>query len=194
MISMTGLGRLVTMGAVISLLVACASTPNVFSQADPTTDFAAYKTYGFYDNPATNDAQYESLGTNFLKVAVAQQLDARGLNYEPEGPDLVVNFFLTKKETVTSRSVPTLPGYYGYRDPFYDPWPGYTYETRIDQYTEGTLNIDVADVKQQKPVWQGAIVGRITDDFVRNLEAGLDEAVQEIFKQYPIESVYAVQD
>ena len=194
MISMTGLRKLGTMVAATMLLLACASTPNVFTQADPTTDFAAYKTYGFYDNPATNDAQYESLVTNFLKVAVAQQLDARGLNYDPEDPDLVVNFFLNTKEKVTSRSVPTMSGYYGYRDPFYDPWPGYAYETRIDQYTEGTLNIDLADVKRQKLVWEGAIVGRITDDFVRNLEAGLDEAVQEIFKQYPIESVYAVKD
>ena len=178
--------------ALSMLLGACASTPNTFSQADPTTDFSQYRTYGFYDNPATNNAEYESLVTNFLKVSVAQQLEARGMSYDPEAPDIVVNFFLNTKEKVRSRSVPTMSGYYGYRDPFYDPWPGYSYETRIDQYTEGTLNIDVADVAERKLVWEGSVVGRITDEFVRNLEQSLDEAVAAIFENYPIESMYKV--
>ena len=172
---------------------ACASQPNTFSQADPTADFSAYKTYAFYDNPATNNAQYESLVTNFLKVSVAQQLDARGMNYDPEDPDVVVNFFLNTKEKVRSRSVPTMSGYYGWRDPFYDPWPGYRYETRIEQYTEGSLNIDVADVAQQKLVWEGSVVGRVTDEFVRNLEKNLDAAVAAIFENYPVESIYRMQ-
>ena len=177
-----------------ALLGACASTPNTFSQADPSTDFTQYRTYAFYDNPATNNAEYESLVTNFLKVSVAQQLDARGMNYDPSNPDIVVNFFLNTKEKVRSRSVPTMSGYYGYRDPFYDPWPGYAYETRIDQYTEGTLNIDVADVARKKLVWEGSVVGKITDEFVRNLEQGLDQAVADIFENYPVESLYTVKD
>lgn len=175
-----------------ALLTACTSTPNTFAQADPTADFTQYRTYGFYDNPATNNAEYESLVTNFLKVSVAQQLEARGMSYDPADPDVVVNFFLNTKEKVRSRSVPTMSGYYGYRDPFYDPWPGYAYETRIDQYTEGTLNIDIADAAQKKLVWEGSVVGRITDDFVRNLERSLDQAVAAIFTNYPIESAYRV--
>jgi len=186
--------KIAVVAALTFLIAGCASTPNTFSQADPTTDFTLYKTYAFYDNPATNNAEYESLVTNFLKVSVAQQLDARNMKYEPANPDVVVNFFLNTKEKVRSRSVPTMSGYYGYRDPFYDPWPGYSYETRIDQYTEGTLNIDIADVAQKKLVWEGAVVGRITDEFVRNLESGLDEAVQAIFESYPIESIYKVRD
>ncbi len=174
------------------LVLACASTPNTFSQVDPSADFTQYRTYGFYDNPATNNAEYESLVTSFLKVSVAQQLDARGMSYDPADPDIVVNFYLNTKEKVRSRSVPTMSGYYGYRDPFFDPWPGYAYETRIDQYTEGTLNIDVADVAQKKLVWEGSVVGRITDEFVRNLEQGLDEAVAAIFENYPVESTYKV--
>jgi hypothetical protein len=107
---------------------------------------------------------------------------------------VVVNFFLNTKEKVTSRTVPSMGGYYGYRDPFYDPWPGYAYETRIDQYTEGTLNVDIADVARQKLVWEGAVVGRITEQFVRNLESGLDEAVSDIFSQYPVEPLYRIDD
>ncbi len=177
-----------------ALMTACSSTPTTYSQADPAADFSRYRTFGFYDQPATDNANYESLVTNFLKVSVAQQLDARGLTYDPENPDLVVNFFLNTKEKVRSRSVPSMSSYYGWRDPFYNPWPGYHYETRIEQYTEGTLNIDVADAKTAKLVWEGAAVGRITEDFVRNMERGLDEAVEAIFKDFPIEPVFRIRD
>lgn len=194
MIRMVSLLRMMASAVLATLLAACASSPNTFSQSDPTADFDLYKTYAFHDNPATNDAQYESLMTSFLKVSVAQQLDARGMSYDPANPDVEVNFFLNTKEKVRSRTVPSMSGYYRYRDPFYNPWPGYTYETQVDQYTEGTLNIDVADVARKKLVWEGSVVGRITDDFVRNLERGLDQAVRAIFRNYPIPPVYPIKD
>jgi hypothetical protein len=56
------------------------------------------------------------------------------------------------------------------------------------------LNIDVADVAQRKLVWEGSVVGKITDEFVRNLEQGLDEAVAAIFENYPVESIYKVKN
>lgn len=176
--------------AVSTVLVAgCASSPKVFSQVAPGTDFYSYQTFAFYPELATDNASYESMTTNFLKVAVAQEMSLRGMRYDAQNPDLLVNFFLNTKEKVTSRSVPTasMGGYYGWRDPFYQPWGGYAYETRIDQYTEGTLNIDVADVSQQKLVWEGSTVGRITDEVIRNLEKHIDLAVNDIFKQYPIQ-------
>lgn len=175
----------------LGILAGCASTPSVFSQTDPTADFSAYRTYGFSEHPATDNSRYESLITSFLKVAVAEQLDARGLTYDPENPDLVINFYLNTKEKVQSHSVPTMSmsGYYGWRDPFYDPWPGYHYETRITQYTEGTLNIDAADAARKKLVWEGSTVGRITDEVVRNLEASVDRAVADTFSQFPIQPV-----
>lgn len=188
------LSRFMVLSVLAMFMAGCASTPNTFSQADPSTDFNNFKTYGFLENPATDNDRYESLVTNFLKVSVAQQLDARGMNYDPANPDVLVNFFLNSKEKVRSRSVPTMTGYYGYRDPFYDPWPGYAYETRIDQYTEGTLNIDIIDVQRQKLVWEGSVVGRINDEFVRNMEVGLDQAVQDIFVNYPVESAYKIKD
>jgi len=75
-------------------------------------------------------------------------------------------------------------GYYGYRGSYYGAWGGY--ETRIDQYTEGTLNIDVVDARLQKLVWEGSIVGKITEEVRKNLEAVIDEAVQVIYKEFPV--------
>lgn len=175
------------------LITACASTPNTFSNADPSVDFSQYKTFGYFSTLSTDKAQYQSLVSNFLKVAVAQELVARGLDHDEENPDLRVNFYINTQDKIKTRSVPSAGGYYGYRDAFYDPWGGYgmgvAYETRVDQYTEGTLNIDVVDVKTKKLVWEGSVAGRVTEKDVRNMEATVDEAVVAAMAGFPITSV-----
>ena len=168
------------------VLASCASTPNTFANADPTVDFSAYKTYGFLDYLSTDKKGYESMESNFLKVAVAQEFDRRGMVYSQD-PDVLVNFYIHTKEKVRTRTVPTSGAYYGFRDPLYDTWGGYGgFETLVDQYTEGTLNIDVIDADRKKLVWEGAIVGRVTDNAIRNLEKTIDKAVREIMAGYPV--------
>lgn len=176
------------------LLAACASTPNTFVNAAPEIDFSQYKTFGYFSKLSTDKAQYESLVSNFLKVAVAQELDMRGLTHDEENPQLRVNFYINTEEKIKSRSVPSAGGYYGYRDDFddfYDPWGGYGmgmgYETRVTQYTEGTLNIDVVDATTNKLVWEGAIAGKLTDKDIRNMEQTVDEAVAAVMKGFPIQ-------
>ena len=123
--------------------------------------------------------------SNFLKVAMAQQLDQRGLVYS-ENPDLLVNFYIHTQEKVRSRSVPTTGAYYAYRDPFfYDPFIAYpAYEQRIEQYTQGTLNIDVVDTQAGKLVWEGMVSGRVTDTAIRNLEQTIDGAVAAVMLRF----------
>ena len=175
-----------TAGILALVFAACASTPNTYSKGAPNVDFSQYSSFGFFDSLSTDRGDYESMESNFLKVAVAQQLDRRGLSYS-DSPDLLINFYIHTKEKITSRSVPTAGAYYGYRDPYYGTWGGYGgYETRIEQHTEGTLHIDVVDAKTTKLVWEGAIVGRVTDRAIQNLEHSIDEAVAATMSDFPI--------
>ena len=168
-------------------MVGCATTPNTFSNADPAADFSTYKSYGFLESLSTDKDGYESMESNFLKVAVAQQFDRRGMIYSKD-PDLLVNFYILTEEKLGTRSVPTMGVYYGFRDPLYDTWGGYGgFETQIEQYTEGTLNIDVVDAETNKLVWEGTIVGRVTDSDFRDLEKAIDVAVAEVMKNYPVQ-------
>ena len=140
------------------------------------------------ENLATDRGNYESMLSNFLKVAVAQQLDLRGLEYSPE-PDLLINFYTHTDEKIRTRTVPTGGTYYGYRAPYYDTWGGYGgYETRVDQYTEGTLHIDFVDPALNRLVWEGGAKGRVTDEKIRNLEKTVDTAVDAIMKDFPIQA------
>lgn len=189
--------RRAMMAATMLLLAACASAPNTFSNADPDVDFTLYQTYGYFPTLSTDTAQYQSMVSSFLKVAVAQELDKRGLTYDEVAPQLRVNFFINTKDKIKTRTVPTMGmggGYYDYRDPFYDSWGGYGgYETRVTQYTEGTLNIDVVDVASNKLVWEGSVVGKLSEKDVRNMEQTVDEAVAAVMTSFPILSV-GVQD
>ena len=187
---MKGIASMFITALTAILLTACASTPNTFANSDPSVDFSQYKTFGYYSTLSTDNAQYQSLVSNFLKVAVAQELVVRGLDHDEENPDLRVNFYINTQDKIKTRSVPTAGGYYGYRDPFYDSWGDYgmgvAYETRVDQYTEGTLNIDVVDAKSNKLVWEGSIVGRLTEKDIRNMEQTVDEAVAATMTGFPI--------
>jgi hypothetical protein len=125
--------------------------------------------------------------SNILKVAVANQLESRGFVYT-ENPDLLVNFYIHTEEKIRSRTTPTMGGgYYGYRDPYYDTWGGYGgTETRIEQYTQGTLNIDFVDAQRKSLVWEGSVSGRITEKVLKNLSTEIEKAVDDIFGAFPV--------
>lgn len=164
----------------------CASTPDIVTHVDPEADFSRYSTFGFFQPLATDQQGYESMVSNFLKVAVTQEMDRLGLSYS-DSPDLMVNFYVHTTEKIRSRNVPSAGVYYGYRSRyFYDPWAGYAaYQTEIDQYTEGTLTIDIVDASAKKLVWEGSATGRVTEKAVRELEKSIDTAVKAIMADFP---------
>ena len=179
---------LIMLAALTSLagLSACTTTPQPITNVDPAVDFANYRTFGFIDNPATNTRDYESLVTTFLKAAVAREMDRRGYEYA-ENPELLVNFYVHTDEKLRTRRVPTTSAYYGWRDPFYDTWGGYPgYQTEVDQFTVGTLHIDVIEAAGNRLIWEGRVAGRVTQAAVANMEASIDRGVRLIMADFPV--------
>lgn len=171
--------------AATALLAGCSS-PTV-SDADPEADFSSYASYAFLSDVATDKAPYETLERTHLKAAVGREMNARGYLQDNSNPDLLVNFAIETQEKLQSRTVPTGGYGIGY-DPFFDVYTsgwGMSHTTRIDQYTEGTLEIDLIDVGDRKMIWQGRTKGRLTQKDMQNYQSTLDEAVTEIFKQFP---------
>lgn len=177
--------RAVLFAAATGSLVACA-TPTA-SDVDPTADFSSYQTYAFLSDVAADKVPYETLERTHLKAAVGREMNIRGYRQDNSDPDLLVNFAIETQEKLQSRTVPTGGYGIGY-DPFYDVYTtgwGMSHTTRIDQYTEGTLEIDLIDVDDRKMIWQGRTKGRLTQKDMQNYQTTLDEAVTEIFKQFP---------
>lgn len=183
--SIPTLFKLVFLTAATGLLAAC-STPTV-SDADPTADFSSYRTYAFLSDVAADKAPYETLERAHLKSAVGREMNRLGYRQDNSDPDLLINFAVETQEKVQSRTVPTGGYDIGY-DPYYDVYTtgwGMSHTTRIDQYTEGTLEIDLIDVDDRKMVWQGRTKGRLTQKDMQNYQSTLSEAVTEIFKKFP---------
>ena len=82
------LARTLPVAALLFAASACSTTPRPLVNSDPTADFGSYESFGFIQSPATDRGEYESLVTSFLKTAIAQELDIKGLHYADD-PDLV---------------------------------------------------------------------------------------------------------
>lgn len=171
--------------AVVALFAACTSGPQVRADYDHSANFASYRTFGFFDPLGTDTAGYESLVTQALKAAARQEMESRGYTYAETGADLLINFNAKLEQQTRISQTPAMPMYYGYRHGFYGGWGGYMYETHVDQYNEGTLNIDLIDAKRSQLVWEGVAVGRVTKKTQADRQAAIRSAVAEIFMQYP---------
>lgn len=167
------------------LLAACSTGPTVRSERDASAVFSGYATFGFFEPAGTDKAGYESLVTQALKAATRREMEARGYRYAESGADLLVNFNaqLADRTNVQPRAMPVPPPeYYGYRS--YVTWPDYGLV--VDQYQEGTLNIDVVDAQRKRLIWEGVAIGRVTEKVQRHRAEAIDKAVAEIFKTYPV--------
>jgi len=170
--------------ATLALLAGCASQPAIYTNSDPLGDFSSFRTYAFAEPLGTDRSEYSSLLSQFLKTAVSRELDARGYQ-RSDSPDLLVNFHTESKERVqsTTTSGPAVGGFHGWRSGYYGVWGGY--ETRVTQYTEGTLVIDIVDAGRNQLVWEGIAVDRVREANLRDLQGTVDQVVAQIFAQYP---------
>jgi hypothetical protein len=176
--------RFVPLLLTAALVAACASKPTIRSNVDPGTNFATYKSFGFLDEVTGKKAAYDSFASTYIKTAVARVMQARGLQ-KSDSPDLLVNIHVETKDKVSVSQTPTgyYGGYYGYRGGMYG-W-GAGVSTTVDNYTEGTLNIDVVDRASSKLVWEGIAVGRISSKARDNPQPAIDAVVKQVFEKYP---------
>jgi Domain of unknown function (DUF4136) len=181
---------LMLFAGILFLLGGCASAPKVRTNADPQANLATYRTFGFVEPFGTDRAGYSTIVSGQLKTTVRRELEARGYQYAEDKAQLLVNCNAKLDGKLKVDSVPTAGvavgmgrGYYGYRGGFYSAWPAY--ETRVDEYTEGTLNVDIVDGAQKRLIWEGVAVGRVSERTRENLGPAIDGAVKEIFARFP---------
>ena len=180
--------RLSLVSVVMMLAAGCTTGPSIRVDKDPSADLTQYKTFGFFDQVATDRAQYSTIITSRLKEATRLQMERVGYKYEEREPDLRVNFYLNVKDKQEIRSTPSASvgmGYYGYRGGMYGAWGGYPYDVETVNYREGTLSIDLVDASKNQLVWQGVAEGRVRDEAVKNPGPAIDAVIAEIFRNFP---------
>lgn len=184
--------KLLFLSCVIMMLAACSTGPKIYTNKDPKADLGAFSTFGFEKHLATDKTNgVQSLLSQYFITNTKKQMELRGYKYTTENPDIGINFYASTQEKIRSTSTPTMGmgmgmgmgGYYGYRGGYYAPYGGY--ETTVQQYTQGTVTIDLVNMSTKKLVWEGTAVGRISSEVQENLQGSVATAVQDIFDRYP---------
>ena len=178
--------------ALAAVATSAAGKPKVKADYDHSTNFAAYKTFGFISPPGTEVDGYPVEITSSMKAATRHELETRGYRYVDAHPDLLVNFSAqlanrTKNDETKKQEL----GYYGYRRgnqvPVYKTWSTYTYDKSTKDYVQGTLNVDIVDATASQLIWEGVAIGEVKDldRAVSDLGPAISRVVTEIFTKYP---------
>ena len=182
--------RVATLLGLGLLLAACATRPEVRSQAAANANLASYHTYAFVAKPGTDKGgDYKTLTTQSLERYVGREMLARGYTLAPLGQaDLLINFNVKEKDKVEGNLGPTAGWGYGWGRVY-----GYGYGLGFDDYysgvttvTEGSLMIDLIDRTRNEVVWSGTAVGELTRKVLDNPDPVIDRSVTAIFARYPI--------
>jgi len=178
-------------------LAGCAITPNVRTDSAPGVDFNQFRTFSFLPSLSTDRAGYHTLVSQQLSFSTRRELEVRGLEFVayPSQADLLVNFYADISEQLRVRQVhePWVgSSYWNYRRGRYNPWrghaawPGPSSRVHVDTVSTGRLSVDVIDRAQNMLVWEGVAGQRLTQRTMNDLGPAMDNAVHELFRQFPL--------
>jgi hypothetical protein len=165
----------------------CASGPDIRTDHDPNVDFSQYKTYNFFDPLGIDNPGYSTIYGSIFKNALSREMEARGY-VKSDDPDLLLNVSARLQDKTKVRTYNDPVPYYGYRRGYDGAWGGYGYNTttHVDQYTEGTVNVDMVDASAKQMVWEGVAVGRLREDRTNaEVTEAINSAVAAMFESYP---------
>lgn len=175
--------RLIPAAFALLLLAACASTPTVHTDADPSANFSGYRTYTWLGKP--EQAGVPPLASQRIVEYVNAQLRAKGWTESPNGDVAVVAHVATKQQ----QSLDTM-----YSGPMYGGWgwgPGWyggmgmgSATTRVRTYTVGTLIVDLFDVKTKQAIWRGTASDTVPEDPAK-VDALVRAGIVEMFAGFP---------
>jgi len=166
---------------VMAALAGCA-TLTVSSHVERNVDFSQYVTYdwGPPDNLPVGDPRLDNnqFFRDYLEGAVEKRLAAKGFERAANGAaDLLVHYHANVSQKV---DVYEADRRYGYQY-------GDTYDTRIVEFEQGTLVIDVVDRRTNKVVWRGWAQDTMTGviDNQDRLEKQVEEGVMKMMQLLP---------
>jgi hypothetical protein len=180
--------------ALLALLQACATGRSIqtYDDYNPAIDFSGYRTFSFVsENPMviSSAAQPVSplLEGQFMR-AIRRDLESKGFRYlaDPESADMAIAFTIGSRDQIRVDQYPATyrAGYSRYYRT-YGYGVAYGTETRVRQYTEGQLAIDIFDVRTKTPAFHGASSLRITNRDRENPSELLNEVVMETLDGFP---------
>lgn len=198
---------------IISSCVACANL-SIYSSLDKEANFSNYKKFAWAPQRHEYLIPDKSLNAdsveNKIQRAVMEEFRLRGISLDTANPDILVDYDIMIKKKLKPDSLlnfgPKPIFYrnfqryseytYNNKQYYYGKWNQYYSDAytavinnkpvKID-YDEGTLLIDIVDIKANKLVWKGIATEEVFNPVLFDLELATD--ISKMFKSYPIQAL-----
>ncbi len=162
---------------VLSLFVlASCSSVRVNTDYDKNVTFDGYKTYAYQKN-GIDQVAISDLDKKRILRSIDEVMATKGFS-KSETPDVLITFFTKEREQVSVNQFNVGWGW------GWNPWMWGGNSTTVNQYTEGTLTIDIIDAKKKELIWQGMGEGVLTKNTDKKDE-NIKEFVTKILERYP---------
>lgn len=171
------------------MATAGCSTVRVSQDYDPQADLSRFNTWQWRDTiqPSTGDIRVDNpLLNKRLRRAVENHLADRNFSLAQGQPDLYLTYHLDIEQKIQSETYHSMVGV-GY---YYHPWyGGFDTETRIRQYDESRLIIDIRAADTDNLLWRGMGTYRLTTHKTpQKADAAVQNIVDQILFQFPPQS------
>ena len=168
--------------ALAALALAGCATMNVSSHIERDANFVDYVTYdwGPPDNLPVGDPRLDNnpFFNDYLQGAVEKQMTAKGFTRAAEGrpAELLVHYHASVNQRLDVYRADSEAGYcYGDCQP------------QVVDFEQGTLVIDIIDIKTKKVIWRGWAQDTMTGviDNQERLQKQVDEGVTKMMQLLP---------
>lgn len=179
-------------------LTGCSSQPRVKAQVTPGTDFSKYRTYAIKPGnvvfPGAPDTERQDV-IQKLQDAIAAEMESRGLEPQPDAPDLIVTYTVGANPQQVAARGKRAPVGVDIRDPGGNPYdepglvmprelPDASADTEIRRYNvEANVIIDLLDGRSRRLVWRATSVIDLTPT---RRARSIDRVVRKAFADLPL--------
>lgn len=171
----------------------CSSSSPIESAYDYNrqVDFTGYRTYAFISENPMSVSQAQGAVNPMLQGRLMESIriamNAKGYSevQDVEAADMAIGFTVGSRDQIKVDTYPSsFQTGYSRRGYYY----GYNYgtETRVRQYTEGQLAVDVFDVASHTPAFHGVASKKISDSDRKNQQEVLNAIATEALSGFPL--------
>jgi hypothetical protein len=181
---------IVLLAALVLAPAAYAAKPNI--QWNKDYDFSHVKTYAWQDPTAPSLAQSNPFMHKFIQDEIEKRLTTAGLTKAAAGaaPDVLVTYHGAVQNNVELHSDSFGYGFGGYGMAG-GGWGMYGYgaagpvstTTRVVEYKEGTLVVDIIDPTKKELVWRGSSTPILISDSNEKTQKNISKALDQMVKQ-----------
>jgi len=167
--------------AILLLLISCGPTMRISSDYEKEINIAAFKTFSWntlnlVQERGTAPRSISALTDNRIRTAIEKELEARGLRPGNGKGDIEIHYHIVIANRTMVINEPNGIGYSPYLQ---------SKKTDTYKYREGTLIIDMIDVKNNIMIWRGWATDIITAKVETDPGETINYAVNAIFIKSP---------